>query len=141
MTNEETIMHDATYTAFNAAECIEAARRGNVGMAFARADDMVVSAADTLSRIARLAASPPTVAMTDARLLALKLGLVLTELQEASDAAFRGDVTGVEEELADAIIRLLHIAAGLNMDMEETIIAKMRHNAARPHRHGKITGA
>lgn len=42
-----------------------------------------------------------------------------------------------EDEIADAIIRLLDMAAGLNIDIDAHISAKLRYNASRPRLHGK----
>lgn len=42
-----------------------------------------------------------------------------------------------EDELADAVIRLFDMSAGLGIDLEWHIAAKMRYNKLRPHKHGK----
>lgn len=42
-----------------------------------------------------------------------------------------------EDEIADAIIRLLDMAAGLNIDIEKHIALKLRYNKSRPRLHGK----
>jgi NTP pyrophosphatase (non-canonical NTP hydrolase) len=42
-----------------------------------------------------------------------------------------------EEEIADAIIRLLDLSAGLGIDIEWEIKAKMKYNATRERMHGK----
>ncbi len=42
-----------------------------------------------------------------------------------------------EDEIADAIIRLLDVSAGLGIDIEFHIKAKMRYNSLRPYKHGK----
>ena len=42
-----------------------------------------------------------------------------------------------EDEIADAIIRLLDIAAWKNINIEKHIKLKMRYNATRPYLHGK----
>lgn len=42
-----------------------------------------------------------------------------------------------EDEIADAVIRLLDMSAGLGIDLEKHIEAKLRYNASRPKKHGK----
>lgn len=42
-----------------------------------------------------------------------------------------------EDEMADAIIRLLDMAKRQNIDIESHIKAKMRYNSLRPYKHGK----
>lgn len=42
-----------------------------------------------------------------------------------------------EDEIADAIIRLLDMSAGLNIDIEKHIRAKLEYNKHRPMLHGK----
>ena len=42
-----------------------------------------------------------------------------------------------EDEIADAIIRLLDLAAFKSIDIEAHIKAKMRYNSLRPYKHGK----
>lgn len=43
-----------------------------------------------------------------------------------------------EDEIADAIIRLLDMAAGLGIDIEKQINAKVQYNESRPKLHGKL---
>jgi NTP pyrophosphatase (non-canonical NTP hydrolase) len=43
----------------------------------------------------------------------------------------------VEDEIADAVIRLLDMATGLNIDLEWHILAKLEYNKTRDHKHGK----
>ena len=43
----------------------------------------------------------------------------------------------VEDEIADAVIRLLDMATGLNIDLEWHIMAKLEYNKGREHKHGK----
>jgi hypothetical protein len=47
-----------------------------------------------------------------------------------------GKPVGFPIELADALIRILDLAAGLGIDIEEAIRIKMDFNTTRPHRHG-----
>lgn len=42
-----------------------------------------------------------------------------------------------EDEIADAVIRLLDMAAGLGIDLELHIRAKLQYNDTRPYKHGK----
>jgi NTP pyrophosphatase (non-canonical NTP hydrolase) len=41
------------------------------------------------------------------------------------------------EELADIVIRVLDLAGGLGLDIEQSIDAKVKKNKDRPYRHGK----
>jgi len=42
-----------------------------------------------------------------------------------------------EDEIADAVIRLLDLSAGLGIDLEKHISAKVKFNTSRPKLHGK----
>jgi NTP pyrophosphatase (non-canonical NTP hydrolase) len=72
------------------------------------------------------------------------LMLVVTELAEAMEAYRSGDTgsdkiqgfSKVEEELADAIIRILDFAGGHDLNIEGALAAKMEYNESRPYRHG-----
>lgn len=44
---------------------------------------------------------------------------------------------GVGPEIADAIIRLFHLASELGIDLDEDIVEKVDYNATRSFRHGK----
>lgn len=78
-----------------------------------------------------------------------KLMLVSDELSEAHEFARDGNFEdfssgpdgskpdGFPIEIADAIIRLLDIAAGFDIDIAEMIRWKMRYNESRPVRHGR----
>lgn len=43
-----------------------------------------------------------------------------------------------EDELADAMIRILDLAGFLNIDLEAHIHLKMQYNSLREHKHGKL---
>jgi len=43
-----------------------------------------------------------------------------------------------EDEIADTIIRLLDLSGYMGIDIEKHIALKMRYNANRPYKHGKI---
>ena len=73
-----------------------------------------------------------------------RLMLVVTELGEAAEAIRKPhmdehcpDFTNYEIELADAVIRIMDIAGGENLDLSGAILAKMAYNKTRPFRHGK----
>lgn len=52
--------------------------------------------------------------------------------------AFVGHVkNSFEDELADAMIRIMDLAYSKNIDLEWHIKNKMRYNSLRPHKHGK----
>ena len=43
----------------------------------------------------------------------------------------------LEDEMADAMIRLLDMAKKLDIPIEDHILAKIRYNSLRPYKHGK----
>lgn len=72
------------------------------------------------------------------------IALIHSELSEGLEALRRDLVSehipgfkGIEEELADVIIRVLDMAGGLNLRVAEAIIAKHEFNRTRPYKHGK----
>lgn len=65
--------------------------------------------------------------------------LFVTELSEAYEGFRKSqmsdkipDFTALEEELADAIIRIVDAAGGMNLRLSEALAAKMVYNHARP---------
>jgi NTP pyrophosphatase (non-canonical NTP hydrolase) len=69
------------------------------------------------------------------------LALVHTEISEATDAYKKGQpLEKVGEELADAIIRILHLLSALNLDAEELFEHKMEVNWTRPHKFNTVRG-
>lgn len=73
-----------------------------------------------------------------------KIALMHSELSEALEAD-RKDLqsdklegySGVEEELADCVIRILDFAAENDLRLGDAIVDKMHHNLTRPRMHGK----
>jgi len=73
------------------------------------------------------------------------LMLVVTELAEGLEYLRKGngpsdhipDFLGIEEEIADAVIRLMDFAGGRGFRLPEAIVAKLAYNRTRPHKHGK----
>jgi NTP pyrophosphatase (non-canonical NTP hydrolase) len=89
-----------------------------------------------------IGAEPPqeiTECITDGDLMLGKLMLVTTEVSEAAEAVRLGDRANFEEEVADAMIRLLDICGRCGIDIEQAIADKMAVNKERPTRHGKQT--
>jgi NTP pyrophosphatase (non-canonical NTP hydrolase) len=69
------------------------------------------------------------------------LALIHSEVSEASDAYKKGEsMEKVGEELADAIIRILHLLSALDQDAEALFQHKMQVNWSRPHRYGTVRG-
>jgi NTP pyrophosphatase (non-canonical NTP hydrolase) len=86
------------------------------------------------------------------------LMLVTSELGEAMEAHRKGNFTPdllkgsnhtqkafkenikdtFEDEIADAVIRLLDLSAGLGIDLEWHIRSKVEYNETRPKLHGKL---
>lgn len=69
------------------------------------------------------------------------LALIHTEISEAADAYKKGrsyDEVGIE--LADAIIRILHLCSALDVDIEALYQAKMVRNWQRPYRYNIVRG-
>ena len=64
------------------------------------------------------------------------LALVHSEVSEALEAFRNRDRANFEEELADVLIRVLDLAIGLGIDMDEAVAAKLAKNRARGFRHG-----
>ena len=73
------------------------------------------------------------------------ISLVHSELSEALEAIRNGNpdsekipsFKNVEEELADAVIRIMDLSCGLKLDIAGAIIEKMKYNTNRPYKHGK----
>ncbi len=76
--------------------------------------------------------------------VAEKIALMHSELSEALEYNRKGndpsdhipDFSGMEEEFADVIIRIMNTAQRLHLRVAEAMIAKQAYNAGRPYRHG-----
>jgi len=72
------------------------------------------------------------------------LVLLHSEVSEACEAARRGNMHNVKEELADVLIRLLDSVTAMEIEctipanptFEEVVLAKCEKNKNREHRHG-----
>ena len=64
------------------------------------------------------------------------LCLIHSEVSEALEAHRANSREGVEEELADVVIRVFDMAVGLGMNIERAILIKHAINIKRPYRHG-----
>ena len=76
----------------------------------------------------------------DTTVILSKLMLAVTEIGEAAEAARKLDKDNFREEMADTIIRLLHLAAALGLDVASDVYMKMEYNETRPEKHGNPTG-
>lgn len=73
------------------------------------------------------------------------IALIHSEISEALEALRHGnpfdekcpEFLNVEIEFADAIIRIMDLAAARGWDVAGAIVAKAAHNQTRPHKHGK----
>jgi NTP pyrophosphatase (non-canonical NTP hydrolase) len=73
-----------------------------------------------------------------------QLALMHSELSEGLEYLRHGNgpsdhipaFSGLEEELADVIIRIMSYAGRTNLKVSEAVLAKMEFNAGRPHKHG-----
>lgn len=72
-----------------------------------------------------------------------QIALMHSELSEALEADRKSlmseklpGFTGVEEELADTVIRIMDTAKGLGLRLPEAILAKHEFNKGRPFKHG-----
>lgn len=66
----------------------------------------------------------------------VKLLLVITELAEAIEGMRVDDKANFDEEIVDALIRLLSVAGGLEIDLDKWLAYKVDKNRSRGHRHG-----
>lgn len=72
----------------------------------------------------------------DNRYLPELLCLVHSEVSECLEAYRHNNREGIEEELADIVIRVFDIAAAEGIDLENAINKKHKINQKRPYRHG-----
>ena len=79
------------------------------------------------------------------RNLGESIALIHSELSEALEALRAGnpkdghcpEFSGLEVELADAIIRIMDLAGGLDLNVAGAVSAKIAYNKNRPAKHGK----
>lgn len=72
----------------------------------------------------------------DPNLIAARLMLITTEVAEACEALRVRDLDAFAEELADVVIRVASLAAGLRFDLDKIVDEKLTKNVERPWRHG-----
>lgn len=74
-----------------------------------------------------------------------RMALIHAEISEALEALRDGnpssnkiiEFTNLEEELADAVIRIMDYAFGKDLDIAGAILAKLEYNKSREFMHGK----
>jgi NTP pyrophosphatase (non-canonical NTP hydrolase) len=64
------------------------------------------------------------------------IALIHSEASEALEAFRKDDRPNFEEELADTVIRVLDLTAGLGIDIDAVVAAKLAKNRTRGYRHG-----
>lgn len=74
-----------------------------------------------------------------------KVSLIHSELGEATEAHRKGltsdhvpELSGEEEEFADAIIRILDLCGHKGYRIGFALEQKLKYNTSRPHKHGKL---
>lgn len=72
----------------------------------------------------------------DADGMLAKLMLVVTEVAEAAEDVRKGNRLHFGEELADTVIRVMHIADSEGIDLEREIAHKLEVNKMRGYKHG-----
>ena len=65
------------------------------------------------------------------------IALCHSELSEALDAYRNDDKGNFAEEMADTVIRILHLCGDINIDLTTAINQKMLKNQNRPINHGR----
>jgi len=74
-----------------------------------------------------------------------RIALIHSELGEGTEYTRKGNppsehiptYSGLEEEFADVVIRIMDIAMWYGMDVEGAIASKVDFNRTRPYKHGK----
>lgn len=67
----------------------------------------------------------------------VRLALIHSEISECLEAIRNGDKENEEEELADAVIRILDYCGQYKINLGAALCEKMQKNLLRPQKHGK----
>ena len=84
--------------------------------------------------------TPPSIlGQRNSELMLGRLMLVVTEVAEAAEAVRNEDVDNFWEEMADTLIRIFNSFGACGREPLEEMVKKMKVNANRPFRHGKVS--
>jgi len=82
--------------------------------------------------------SPESISETES--VGAKLMMIVTELAEAMEAVRDHNEENFAEEIADVVIRILHLCGSMDIDISQEIYRKMVKNTKREYRHGHVDG-